>query len=75
MSNKLINDLSSLKLNEKYIKRALDIKYYDSKKRTELFNELKQCKKEIERIKFKINLERRIKNENNNTNSTENEKK
>ena len=40
----------------------------DAKRRNKAFNRLKEISFEIEQIKFKLNLERKIKNENNNTN-------
>lgn len=67
MNNKLIEKLSSLKLAESAVKRNLDRNYYNSKLRSKLFKELKQIQNEIERVKFKIRLEKK-KNENNNTN-------
>ena len=63
MNNKLIEKLSSLKLAESAIKRNLDRNYYNSKLRSKLFKELKQIQNEIERVKFKIRLEKK-KNEN-----------
>ena len=63
MNNKLIEKLSSLKLAESAVKRNLDRNYYNLKLRSKLFKELKQIQNEIERVKFKIRLERK-KNEN-----------
>ena len=60
MVNKLIDDLSKLNAEEKALKRSLDISYYDSNKRTEMFNKLEECKKNIEKVKFKIRMERKL---------------
>lgn len=61
MNNKLIDELAMLKLKEKNLKRVLDIYFYDPKKRTDAFNELKAVKKDIEKIKFKLRIERKMK--------------
>lgn len=63
MNNKLIEKLSSLKLAESAIKRNLDRNYYNLKLRSKLFKELKQIQNEIERVKFKIRLEKEKKND------------
>ena len=60
--NELIEELSKLTLQEKSLKRNLDVCYYDSKKREKLFKEIDKVKKEIKKIKFKIRLEREMKN-------------
>lgn len=67
--NELIEKLSNLKLEEKNLKRVLDVYYRDENMRTKAFNKIKKVKKEIEQIKFKLKLEREINNENNNTNN------
>ena len=61
MNNKLIDELAMLKLKEKNLKKVLDIYFYDPKKRTDAFNELKTIKKDIEKIKFKLRIERKMK--------------
>lgn len=61
--NELIEELSKLTLQEKSLKRNLDVCYYDSKKREKLFKEIDETKNKIKKIKFKIRLEREIKNE------------
>lgn len=63
VNNKLIEKLSSLKLAESAIKRNLDRNYYNLKLRSKLFKELKQIQNEIERVKFKIRLEKEKKND------------
>lgn len=67
MNNKLIDKLSMLQLEESNLKRNLDKYYCDEKMRTRIFARLKKIKLEIEKTKFKLHLEREIKNEDNNT--------
>lgn len=67
MNDKLIDKLSKLQLEETNLKRNLDKYYCDEKMRTRIFARLKQIKNEIEKTKFKLQLERKIKNENSNT--------
>ena len=66
MNDKLIDELSRLKLEETSLKRCLDRAFYDYDKRTELFNRIKEIKKEIEQIKFKLRLEKEMKNDEDN---------
>ncbi|MBO7527984.1 MAG: hypothetical protein J6T74_08900 [Clostridia bacterium] len=61
--NNLIEQLSNLKLEETCLKRALDVYYMDAKARTRAFNRLKEIKNDIELIKFKLMLERKIRDE------------
>lgn len=61
MENKLIKELTELKIKEKAYKRFLDLKYYDNEQRSKFFNELKEIKKDIRKIKFKIRLEKELK--------------
>lgn len=63
MSNNLITQLSQLKLEKSCIKRNIDRNYYNAELRTKLFTDLKEVEKEIERVKFKIRLERIKKND------------
>ena len=72
MANKLIDDLTKLCAEEKALKRVLDITYYDENKRTEMFAKLKECKKNIEKVKFKIRMERELNVKDNNTNESYN---
>ena len=67
MNNTLLDRLTQLDLEERTLKRSLDASYCNEKERTRLFNKIKLIKKEKDKIKFKIHLERKIKNENNNT--------
>lgn len=67
MNNELIDRLTQLDLEEKSLRRNLDKYYCDEKMRTRIFARLKKIKLEIEKTKFKLHLEREIKNEDNNT--------
>jgi len=64
-----LDKLTELSLKEKSLKRTIDSKvFYDLKKRTKLFNELKEVQKDIKKYKLLLKLEREMKNANNNTN-------
>ena len=63
MNDKLIEQLSKLELEEKTVKRGLDRYYRDYNSRSRLFNRLQKIKKEKEQIKFKLRLERELKDE------------
>lgn len=60
MNNTLIEQLSKLKLEEVAVKRGLD-KNLSNTERTKMFNRLKEIKKKQETIKFKLELERKMK--------------
>ena len=60
MNNTLIDQLSRLKMEEVAVKRGLD-KNLSSKERTKMFNRLKEIKAKKEIIKFKLELERKMK--------------
>ena len=59
MNNTLIEQLSRLKLEETALKRRLD-KKLSSTERKISFDRLKEVKKLQEKIKFKIQLERKM---------------
>lgn len=63
MNDKLITQLSNLILEKNFLKRKLDINYFNKQKRQEIFAEIQETEEKIKKIKFKIELERRIKNE------------
>lgn len=63
MNNDLISKLSNLKLEESSIRRSIDKYYLDNKMRTRLFKRLKENIKEQEIVRFKMRLEKKIKNE------------
>ena len=61
MNNDLIEKLSLLELEKKYLKRELDNKWYDRKEKQKLFDRIKDVNKEIKYVKFKLELERKMK--------------
>ena len=63
MNNELIEKLSLLTLEKKYLKRELDNNWYDRVKRQNIFNRIKSVNKEIEYVKFKLELERKMRND------------
>jgi len=70
-----LDKLTELSLKENTLKRLIDSKvFYDLKKRTKLYNELKETQKDIKKYKTLLKLERELKNANNNTDRTKNEK-
>lgn len=60
-NDELIDKLSKLKLEENCLKRNLDMNYLDLELRTKIFKRIKENKKEIELVKFKIRLEKEMK--------------
>lgn len=60
MNNELIEELSKLKLEEKSLKRSIDVTYYDKEKRTKYFLELRKVKNQIENVKFRIRLNKEL---------------
>lgn len=66
MNNKLIEKLSLLTLERKYLKRELDNNWYDKEKRKKTFNKIKDVNKKIQNVKFKLELERKMKNDSSN---------
>lgn len=69
MNKEDLKAMSELQLKRKHLLRCIDVKYYNKKQRERFFAQLKETDKEIERLKFKIKIERGIKNvENSNTN-------
>lgn len=63
MKNTLLEELVDLESKEKQILRNLDIRYFDKNRRTYFFNELSKTRKEIKKVKFKIKMERKLKDE------------
>ena len=72
MSRELITTLASLEEEKNFVKRQLDIYYFDKKKRQTNFKRLEDIEKEISKIKFRIKAEKELKNANNNTNQSNN---
>ena len=62
-NDELIEQLSNLKLEEKCIKRNLDKMFIDIEERKRMFSKLRENKRNQEQIKFKIRLEREMRNE------------
>ena len=50
-------------MNEKMIKRCLDVKCFDDESRRKCFVELQEIKRRIEKVKFKLRVEKEMKNE------------
>ena len=63
MNNELINQLSKLKLEESALKRNIYRNYYNKEVRSKLFARLKEVTNEINRIKFKLRLEKEKKHD------------
>lgn len=63
MNNKNIDELSNLLMEEKSLKRILDLNYYNKEARDKHFSRLLEVQKEIRKVKFKIKLEKQIKKE------------
>ena len=63
MNNELIEKLSLLTLEKKCLKRELDNNWYDRNKTQKLFDKIKNVNKEIEYVKFKLELERKMRND------------
>lgn len=63
MNNELIEKLSLLELEKKYLKRELDNNWYDRDVRKKTFEKIKSVNKEIEYVKFKLQLERKMRND------------
>ena len=61
MKDSLIEHLSKLEIKAKHLKRCLDITYYNKEQRQHFFEEYKKVKEEIERIKFKIKINKEMK--------------
>lgn len=66
--NSDLDRLTILKATEGALKRQLDRDFYDNEKKNKAFKKLHECQQEIEKVKFKMRIERKIKNENSNTN-------
>lgn len=62
-NNTLIDELSKLTLEEKNLKRLMNINFYDIKKREQLFRRITIVDKKIEETKIKLRMEKAIKNE------------
>ena len=56
----LLDKLVKLDMEEKSLKRNLNMYYCDTKIKNRLFSKLKNVRKEIEKVKFKLRIEREI---------------
>ena len=73
MHKELIEKLSNLQMKERYLKRYLDINYYDEEKRNFYFDEIRKVKDEIQKVNFMLRLNKEKKNvENSNTIESDN---
>ena len=61
MSKELIDELAELKLEKNSLMRATEYKFNSNKKREKLFFRLRDVNKEIEKVKFKLRLEKEMK--------------
>lgn len=75
MHNELIEQLSILNIQRKFFIRQLNKDFFYEDSRNVIFKKLSDVEDEIKKIKFKIKLEKVIKDENNNTNSTTHKEK
>lgn len=75
MHNELIEQLSILNIQRKFFIRQLNKDFFYEDSRNVIFKKLSDVEDEIKKIKFKIKLERVIKDEDNNTNSTTHKEK
>ncbi len=63
MSKALIGKLSLLDFEKKYLKRQLDKNFKNIEIRNRIFKRLSEIEKEIKNVKFKLELERKMKND------------
>lgn len=60
MTKESIQKIARFKRKKNEIKRYLDIEYFNKDKKSMLFDELEKCDNEIKKEKFKLNLEREM---------------
>jgi hypothetical protein len=61
--NELLDELVKIEIEEKSVKRNLDINYLNQSTRTKMFYRLKELKKMKKKVKFMLSMERKMKNE------------
>lgn len=61
MSKYLLLKIKDLEEKRLSLKRCLDINYYNKETRNNLFEQINEIEKEIEKVRFKLALEREIK--------------
>lgn len=66
----LLDKLVRLQLEEKSVLRNLNMYYCDKNIKDKLFVKLKKVKKEIDKVKFKLRIEREINKNDKNYNSS-----
>ncbi len=66
----LLDKLVRLQLEEKSVLRNLNMYYCDKNIKDKLFAKLKKVKKEIDKVKFKLRVEREINKNDKNYNSS-----
>ena len=57
MKNNLYEELYDLERKYENLKTNLDIDYFNRRRRTFCFNELKKTRQEIQKVKFKIKIQ------------------
>ena len=63
MKDDLLNELTELTMNEKMIKRCLDVKCFDEESRKKCFVELQEIRRRINKVMFKLRVEKELKDE------------
>nr|DAG35144.1 MAG TPA: hypothetical protein [Caudoviricetes sp.] len=64
MRNELIEKLSILEMQRRFFVRQLNKEFFYEESRNIIFKKLSDVEDEIKKVKFKIRLERKIKNGN-----------
>lgn len=67
MEKELVRQITKLKNEEHELKRILDANYPILEVRIKTFGKIKEIKKEINRLEFRLKLERKLNDANNNT--------
>lgn len=57
----VLEELTNLEIEQKYLKRQLDLNYYNKDKRIQIFNQIKDNKKKVDEVKFKLNVLKEMK--------------
>lgn len=61
MEKELVRQITKLKNEEHELKKALDANYYVLEFRIKTFEKIKKIKKEINKLEFRLKLERKLK--------------
>ena len=61
--NELLDELVKIEIEEKSVKRNLDINYLNPSTRTKMFYRLNELKKMKKKVKFMLSMERKMRNE------------